>query len=124
MMVIYVQFLPIIAKPKENEVLFDAYDITKTTQNKVAILYEQTGRCPTNLPSNTDNPYVKIRMTTQVEGVAASDCAIIGIIQDVKFPIRYLNNQTFMFYHKVEDDSWHCTSSLSGKQALAYCANE
>ncbi len=124
MMTIYVQFLPIIAKPKENEVLFDAYDITKTMQNKVAILYEQTGLCPTDLPLNTDNQQVRIRITTRVEGMDSSDCAIIGTIQNVRFPIRYLNNQTFMFYHNIDDDSWNCTSSLNYKQAPAYCAND
>lgn len=122
-MTIYVQFLPIIAKPKENEVLFDAYDITKTMQNKVAIIYEQTGRCPTELPLSTDSEQVRLFMTAKVEGMTSSDCALIGTIQNVKFPIRSLNEQTFMFYHDIEDDNWHCTSSLNEKQAPAYCVN-
>ena len=37
-------------KAKRNEVLFDAYDITKTAQNQVALAYQQTGECPTQLP--------------------------------------------------------------------------
>ena len=124
MMVIYVQFLPIVAKPKENEVVFDAYDITKTAQNRVAIIYEQTGRCPTELSVDSDNPQVRISLSTQVEGQPLADCAIIGTIQQVRFPIRHLNNQTFMFYHHTDTDSWRCTSSLNEKQAPPYCTND
>ncbi|WP_350560025.1 DUF2628 domain-containing protein [Psychrobacter sp. CAL346-MNA-CIBAN-0220] len=121
MMVIYVQFLPIIAKPKENEVLFNTYDIAKTTQNKVALLYQQTGRCPVDLTLNIDEQQVRIQIATQAAGAPKADCAVLATIQNVKFPIRYLNDQTLMFYHNVDDNSWRCTSSLNEKQAPAYC---
>ena len=121
LMVIKVQFLPILAKPKENEILFDAYDITKTTQNRIAIIYQQTGYCPTHLPLDIDNPQINISIDTQMAGIANADCVITGRIQNVKFPIRYLNGQTLVFYHLPEIDSWKCTSSLNEKQAPTYC---
>lgn len=121
LLVINVQFLPIIAKPRENEVLFNAYDIAKTTQNKVALIYQQTGQCPVDLPLNLDEKQVRIQIATQAAGAANTDCTILATIQNVKFPIRYLNDQTLMFYHDTEDDSWRCTSSLNEKQAPAYC---
>ena len=121
LMVIKVQFLPILAKPKENEILFDAYDITKTTQNRIAIIYQQTGYCPTHLPLDIDNPQINISIDTQMAGIANADCVITGRIQNVKFPIRYLNGQTLVFYHLPESDSWKCTSSLNEKQAPTYC---
>lgn len=124
LMTIYVQFLPIIAKPKENGVLFDAYDIGKTTQNKVAIIYQRTGVCPTDLPLNIDDERVHIQIATQLDEAPNSDCTIIATINNVKFPIRHLNNQTFIFYHNVTDDNWRCTSSLSEKQAPAYCSDD
>lgn len=124
LMVINVQFLPIIAKPKENEVLFNTYDIAKTTQNKVALLYQQTGQCPVDLPLNIDEPQVRIQITTQAAGAPETDCAVLATIQDIKFPIRYLNDQTLMFYHNVDDNSWRCTSSLNKKQAPAYCIDD
>ena len=121
LMVIKVQFLPIIAKPKENEVLFDAYDITKTAQNKVALIYQQTGSCPTDLPMDMADRKITVAISTQADGVPATDCAVIGTIQNVRFPLRYLNGQTLVFYHLPNSDNWHCTSSLNEKQAPAYC---
>lgn len=120
LMVIKVQFLPIIAKPKANEVLFDAYDIAKTTQNRVALIYQQTGQCPTNLTANTQTEQVRIEIANKAAGVAKTDCAVIATIQNVKFPIRYLNDQTLVFYH-LGNDNWSCTSSLNEKLAPESC---
>ncbi len=121
LMVIKVQFLPIIAKPKANEVLFDAYDIAKTTQNRVALIYQQTGQCPTNLSSDTQTEQVRIEIDHKAAGVAETDCAVIATIQNVKFPIRYLNDQTLVFYHLLDSDNWSCTSSLNEKLAPESC---
>lgn len=123
-MVVYVQFLPIIAKPKENELLFDAYDIAKTAQNKVAILYDQTGRCPEVLPIQNDNKRIEVRMATSSDKVFESKCAVIATIQNAAFPIHYLNGETLAFYINDADDSWRCTSSLSEKQVPAYCTDD
>ena len=120
LMVIKVQFLPIVAKPKANEVLFDAYDIVKTTQNRVALIYQQTGQCPTNLTANTQTEQVRIEVANKAAGVAKTDCAVIATIQNVKFPIRYLNDQTLVFYH-LGNDNWSCTSSLNEKLAPESC---
>ncbi len=120
LMVIKVQFLPIVAKPKANEVLFDAYDIAKTTQNRVALIYQQTGQCPTNLTANTQTEQVRIEIANKAAGVAKTDCAVIATIQNVKFPIRYLNDQTLVFYH-LGNDNWSCTSSLNEKLAPESC---
>jgi hypothetical protein len=124
LLVINVQFLPIIAKPKENEVLFDAYDITKNAQNRIAIIYQQTGQCPVNLPLSTDAQQVRLYVDTQVDGILRTDCAVIATIQNVKFPNRYLNGQTLVFYHKPDGDSWHCISSLNKKQAPKNCNDD
>ena len=121
LMVIKVQFLPIIAKPKENEVLFDAYDTVKTTQNHVALAYRQTGQCPLNLPIDTGTEQVRIEVDRSAAGVAQTDCAVIATIQNVKFPIRYLNDQTLVFYHLPNSDDWDCISSLNKKQAPDNC---
>ena len=121
LMVIKVQFLPIIAKPKENEVLFDAYDTVKTTQNNVALAYRQTGQCPLNMPINTDSEQVRIEIKDSAAGVAQTDCAVIATIQNVQFPIRYLNDQTLVFYHLPNSDNWECISSLNKRQAPDNC---
>ncbi|ALF59340.1 DUF2628 domain-containing protein [Psychrobacter urativorans] len=124
LMVINVQFLPIVAKPKENEVLFNTYDLAKTTQNKVALIYQQTGQCPVDLPLNTNESQVRIQIATQAAGAPETDCTVLATIQNVKFPNRYLNDQTVLFYHKVDDNSWRCTSSLNKKQVPTYCVED
>ena len=121
LMVIKVQFLPIIAKPKENEVLFDAYDTVKTAQNRVALMYQQTGKCPINLPINTGTQQVRIDIDNKAAGIAETDCAVIATIQNVQFPTRYLNDQTLVFYHLPNTDNWECISSLNKRQAPDNC---
>jgi hypothetical protein len=121
LMVIKIQFLPIIAKPKANEVLFDAYDTAKTVQNRVALIYQQTGQCPMNLPIDTGTQQIRIDIDKEAAGVVETDCAVIATIQNVQFPIRYLNQQTLVFYHVPDSDSWSCTSSLNKKLAPASC---
>jgi hypothetical protein len=121
LMVIKVQFLPLIAKPKENEVLFDAYDTVKTTQNNVALAYRQTGQCPLNLPMDMGSEQVRIEIKGSAAGVVQTDCAVIATIQNVQFPIRYLNDQTVVFYHLPNSDDWECISSLNKKQAPDNC---
>ena len=121
LMVIKVQFLPIIAKPKENEVLFDAYDTVKTTQNNVALAYRQTGQCPLNMPIDTDSEQVRIKIKDSAAGVSQTDCAVIATIQNVQFPIRYLNDHTLVFYHLPNSDNWECISSLNKRQAPDNC---
>lgn len=121
LMVINVQFLPIFAKQQENEVLFDAYDIAKNAQNRVALIYQKTGECPTNLPLSADAQQVRMHIDTQIEGVPITDCAVVATVQNVKFPTRYLNDQTLVFYHNPDNDSWSCISSLNKKQSPKNC---
>ena len=124
LLVIKVQFLPLIAKPKENAVLFDTYDIAKNAQNRVALIYQQTGRCPVDLPLSTEDQQVRMQVTSDAAGVPLTDCAVIATIQNVAFPIRYLNDQTLVFYHIPNTDNWDCTSSLNKKQAPKSCLSD
>ena len=123
LMVIDVQFLPIIAKQKEREVLFDAYDIAKNAQTRVAIIYQQTGSCPVGLPLSTDAQQVTMHVSDQADGAPVTDCAVIATVKDAKFPIRYLNGQTLVFYHEATSDNWQCVSSLNKKQAPKSCTS-
>ncbi|MBE0442322.1 MAG: DUF2628 domain-containing protein [Psychrobacter sp.] len=120
LMVIKVQFLPIVAKPKANEVVFDAYDTVKTTQNRVALLYQKTGECPVDLPLDMETEQVSIDINTTTAGVE-TDCAVIATIQNIKFPIRYLNDQTLVFYHVPDSENWSCMTSLNSQKAPPSC---
>ena len=115
------QFLPIIAKPQENEILFNTYDIAKTTQNKVALIYQQTGQCPTDFALNLSEPQVRVEVATQAAGVPETDCAVIATIENVRFPLRYLNEQTLVFYHMPDSDNWRCMTSLNEELAPINC---
>ena len=121
LMVINVQFLPIIAKQKEREVLFNAYDIAKNAQTRVALIYEQTGSCPIDLPLSTDAQQVTMHVSNQANGVPTTDCAVIATVRGAQFPTRYLNGQTLVFYHEATSDNWQCVSSLNKKQAPKSC---
>lgn len=128
LVVINVQFLPIIAKPRENAILFDTYDIAKTAQNRLALIYQQTGKCAVDMPLTKDyqmgNEKISLRIDTQVNEVTETDCALTATIQNVRFPIRHLNGQTVMFYHVPNSENWRCTSSLNEKQAPPGCNSD
>ena len=119
--VVYGQFLPILALKKEREVLFDAYNVTQNTQSRVALIYEQTGQCPVNLPLGTDIQKVAMHVDTRVAGVKDTDCAVVATVRDVQFPIRYLNGKTMVFYHQPSTGRWRCISSLNKKQTPKRC---
>lgn len=121
LMVINGQFLPIIAKQKEREILFDTYDIAKNAQNRVALIYEQTGKCPVDLPLSTDAQQLRMHIGSEAYGVPNTDCAVVATVEGVAFPTRYLNGKTLVFYHNPSTDSWRCISSLNKKQAPKRC---
>ena len=87
----------------------------------MALIYQQTGQCPVNLPLSTEDQQVRMHIAVQAPGVTNTDCAIIATIQNVSFPVRYLNDQTLVFYHLPDSDDWACTSSLNKKQAPKSC---
>jgi len=124
LMVIKLQFLPIITQPKVNGVLFDAYDTAKITQNRVALIYRQTGECPIDLPLDNTNEQISISIDADAAGLTKTDCAVTATIQNIEFPIRYLNDQTLVFYHIPNSDNWECMSSLNKSQAPIGCSTE
>lgn len=119
--VIQVQFLPLIAKQKEKEVIFEAYDITYNAQRRVDLLYQQQGKCPVNLPLTTDDQSVTLQVANSAEGAPVdTDCVVIATVQGVSYPNRYLNQQTLVMYRQPSGN-WGCMSSLNKKQAPKGC---
>jgi hypothetical protein len=119
--VIQVQFLPLIAKQKEKEVLFEAYDMTYNAQRRVDLLYQQQGKCPLQLPLTTDDQRVTLQIASSAEGAPKdTDCVVIATVQGVPYPNRYLNNQTLVMYRQPTGN-WGCMSSLNKKQAPKGC---
>lgn len=132
--IINIQFLPIIAKQKEQTILFEAYDIAKNAQKRVDVIYQQTGGCPVDFPINTDDLSVRLQVAKSAPGTPeTTDCAVIATVQDVAFPNRYLNGQTLVLYHQLTAEGnngqatttsqWGCISSLNKKQKPKRCTN-
>lgn len=124
LMVIQVQFLPIIAKQKANEVLFEVYDIVESAQSRVEVIYRTTGQCPINTPLTTDDQKVTLKTLTKAEGIpATSPCMIQATVQGVSFPNRWLNGQTLTMYRvsDAKDSGWGCITSLNKKQTPRQC---
>lgn len=125
LMVIQVQFLPIYAKKKASEVLFEVYDIVEVAQGRVETIYQLTGNCPVNTPLSTDNQKVILQVKNQVDGVpTTSSCMIQATVKGIEFPNRWLNGQTLVMY-RVSDDktktAWGCITSLNRKQIPKKC---
>ncbi len=122
--VIELQFLPIYAKQKANEVLFESYDIVQNAQNRVEAIYQATGQCPIHTPLSTDNQTVQLTVLTQAEGIpAASPCMVQATVQGIGFPNRWLNGQRLTMY-RVDDkksSGWGCITSLNRKQIPKQC---
>lgn len=124
LVVIQVQFLPIIAKQRANEVLFEAYDIVESAQNRVEAIYRTTGQCPINTPLTTDNQKVTLKALTKSEGIpTSSPCMIQATVQGIGFPNRWLNGQTMTMYRvdTRQDSGWGCITSLNKKQIPKQC---
>ncbi|MGL5252529.1 MAG: DUF2628 domain-containing protein [Moraxella sp.] len=123
--VVQVQFLPIYAKQKANETLFDVYDIVQGAQARVEAIYQATGQCPVNTPLSTDNQKVVLKVLTQAEGIPpSSHCMVQATVQDVPFPNRWLNGQTLVMYRSSDQKSlqnWGCMTSLNRKQIPKQC---
>lgn len=121
LMIIQVQFLPIIAKQKEQKVVYEAYDIAYNAQKRVELIYQQQGQCPINLPLSTEGQRVTLKLAKTAPGIPTeSDCALIATVQGVNYPNRYLNNQTLVMYRQ-DNGVWGCMSSLNKKQAPKGC---
>ena len=122
--VIQLQFLPIYAKQKANEVLFESYDIVQNAQNRVEAIYQATGQCPVNTPLSTDNQKVRLTILTKAEGIPdTSHCMVQATVQGIAFPNRWLNGQTLTMY-RVDDkksSGWGCITSLNRKQIPKQC---
>lgn len=123
LLIIKVQFLPIVAKQKEQDIVYEVYDVTRYAQQRVNLMYERVGHCPTEFPLSSVDQRVHLQVRTAASGVSNSDCVIVATVRDVPFPNRYLNGQTLVLYHKGEGQ-WGCVTSLNKKQMPKQCLSD
>lgn len=120
--IIVMQFMPIVALHKEQETIFKSHQALRASAERVAWIYDKTGRCPVDLPVSADSQNVQLVVVEQVAGVA-TDCAVVATITKATYPVRYLNGRTLTMYRTTKDDKtfWRCQSSLNKKQTPRGC---
>lgn len=121
--VIVLQFVPIIAMKKEQEVIFESYRTVNAIQKRVALIYEQTGSCPVGMPVTTDNQKVSVEVVGSLTYVK-TDCAVVATVLRANYPVRYLNGRNLTMYHTADatgKSAWRCQTSLNKKQTPKRC---
>lgn len=140
LLVLQVQFLPLYAKPKATGIITEAYQVTTMATKRVDAIYQQTGRCPTNMPFSANDQKVSITVsqTSPALGKLQSDCVVTGRLHNIPFPNRNLNDQQFVLYRvplqspssdsHIEPDQtsqhnvkWQCVTSFNKKQTPVGC---
>lgn len=123
LLVISVQFVPIIAKQKEQEILFEVYSHTQAIAQRTEVIIQKTGSCPVHLPVTSDHHRNQIIITDRVDGVK-TDCAVVTTIKQAYYPVRYLNGRNLVMYRSLNEKGhvvWRCQSSLNKKRTPKRC---
>lgn len=123
--VIAFQFVPIIAKQKEQALIYEGYQTVSHARQRVEAIYQTQG-CPVGLPMTADKQKAHLEVLAKVDGVA-TDCAIRLTVQKAPFPVRYLNGKTLVLYRLPNqgqgDGVWRCQSSLNRQSMPKTCVN-
>lgn len=121
--IIVLQFMPLIAIQKEQETIHDSYRLAKAVQERVANIYDSTGKCPVGLPVGADHQKVTLEVVAQVAG-RQSDCAVVATVSGATYPVRYLNGRNLVIYHTQDKSGqwvWRCQTSLTKAQTPKKC---
>lgn len=121
--IIVLQFVPIIALQKEQEVIFESYRTVNAIQKRVALIHERTGSCPVGMSVTTKNQRVNVEVVGSLP-YAKTDCAVVATVSGATYPVRYLNGRNLTMYHRIDDEGgsvWRCQTSLNKKQTPKRC---
>lgn len=125
LLVIQVQFLPIYAKKKSNEVLLETFEVVQNIQTRVENIYQTTGECPINTPFHSNYANIQLKVVSNSAKISEPTvCVIEATVQHIAFPNRWLNGQTLLMYRTNSDKAntrWKCISSLNKKQSPKQC---
>lgn len=125
--VIQNRFLPLYAQPKEHGIIQDTFMETRLATSEIEQLFQTQGGCPKNyeLQNKNINLAFEIREKTPALGKKPSSCVLIATIQNVPFPNRNLNGQTYIMYRPSNEKQqrWQCVTTLNDKQKPPICSN-
>lgn len=133
LMVVQKQFLPLVAKQYEADILYQAYDVADSMRQRVDGLNAQRSAqspselvCP-NVPTlkvSRENADYHVQVSNSAAGIPVSaQCVVVVDIAAVAWPNRELNGQRLMLYLEQgnKDKQWHCVSSLVKSQQIKQC---
>lgn len=123
LLIVSVQFVPIIAMQQEQKIVFAVHSQVDATAKRAEALIEKTGKCPVNLPVTSQYHKAHVTIAGHLEG-KNTDCAVIATINKARYPVRYLNGQTLVMYRSYTNKGkiiWRCQSSLNKKQTPKRC---
>lgn len=118
--IIALQFVPIWAMQKEQEIIYNSYQTVNEAHKRVAAIYQRTQQCPTQLPLSATGQMGVMTIHSRLDG-AATDCAITFTVNNAHYPVRYLNGQTLSMYKPTEGGQWRCVTSLNKQQHPKRC---
>lgn len=121
--IIALQFVPLIAKQKEQATINDSYQQARAVQRQVQGIYEATNQCPIGLPVGADRQTVSLEVVGQLAH-QNTDCAVVATITGATYPVRYLNKNTLILYRTKDTAGnvvWRCQTSLTKAQAPKRC---
>ncbi|WFF38121.1 DUF2628 domain-containing protein [Moraxella nasibovis] len=117
------QFVPIIATKQEQAVIFESHRSANAVQKRIQNIYQSTKTCPTTLPVSTDDQRVSMVVVDRLAGID-TDCAVVATVSGASYPVRYLNGETLIIYHTLNETGqsvWRCQTSLNKKRHPKRC---
>lgn len=125
--VIQSQFLPLYAQPKEHGIIQETFAETRIATSELEKLYQSEGKCPVGhkLESNREDLSFKVVQQTPALGNKPSSCVLIATLQNIPFPNRNLNGQTYILYRPSakQQEQWQCVTSLNTKRKPPICSS-
>ncbi|WP_296404822.1 DUF2628 domain-containing protein [Psychrobacter sp.] len=125
--VIQNQFLPLYATPKENGIIQDTFIETRIATSDIEKRYQASGKCPVDYKpqAKVNNLAFEVKQKTPALGNKASTCVLIATLQNIPFPNRNLNGQTYIMYRpsSQKQQHWQCVTSFNEKRKPPVCSS-
>lgn len=100
---------------------------TRIATGELEQQFQSQGKCPIDYKSDNqgDNLTFEVMEQTPALGNKPSSCVLIATIQNIPFPNRNLNGQTYILYRPSDEEQerWQCVTSLNEKQRPPICSS-
>lgn len=125
--VIQNRFLPLYAQPKEHGIIQDTFMQTRIATGEIEQQFQSQGKCPVDYQPDeaSENLAFEVVEQTSALGNKPSSCVLIATIQNIPFPNRNLNGQSYIMYRPSDQkqERWQCITSLNEKKRPPICSS-